>query len=114
MESNIEVFFVDEKVVVPVVPERITRANAEATYRYNRESPKSATPSRKSSAASPTLSGLDDVYSGNLDDDWPVDTDDGGATTCLDGRSLGLNSSITVTYLWRGVSELYPNLPMVY
>lgn len=44
----------------------------------------------QSPAASPAPSGMEDVYGGNLDDDWKVDADNGG--TAASGRRKELRS----------------------
>lgn len=71
---------VHEEVVDPVLPKSITYMDAEAAYRHYRGLPASVAPSRKYSAASPAPSRLNDVYVGNLDDEWEVNADDDGAT----------------------------------
>lgn len=68
-------------MVVFVVSRCFTLTNPKATYRYYRGSPESAALSCQSPASSPVPSGLEDVYTGNLDDHWEAKADDGGAVT---------------------------------
>lgn len=74
------------------MPERFTRADVEAAYCYLRGSLESIARSCQSPAATPAPSGLEDVYCGNLDDDWKVDGDNGG--NGASGRWKDLRSKI--------------------
>lgn len=80
-ENQLEVIVVHGKVLALIVSGYFSRADAEAAYRYYRASPESAAPSLRCTAASPALTGLEDIYGGNSNDDWEVNADGGGGVT---------------------------------
>lgn len=65
--------------MVPVVPGRFTRMNAEAEDDYHRESPESAASYGQPPVASPSPSVFNIDYVGSVDDNCEVNVDDGGA-----------------------------------
>lgn len=74
-----QVSLIDENVVAHALRGHLIRSGAEVAYRYCRGSPKSATLSCQSPAVSPAPSVLEDVYGGNLREEWETEAIDGDA-----------------------------------
>lgn len=96
-----DVSVVHEMAVLSVVRRHMICADGQAVNLHYRGSSESVAPSQQFSAASPVLSGLEDIYGDIFADDWEVDAEDGGAAMSAYWKELsvfGLMSTATVPF----------------